>query len=134
MLPLPVLNRPRSTSLRRYAGLLACAFLLAGDVGCTLFRNAGTGTRMDTPRDQPVSKNGGKKRDMLVEITTDPSGAVVSIVFKRSSGSDIVDARVADTIHAGFPRVPSTVTLEELTFSIQDGFSQPRTISTHPAP
>ncbi len=81
----------------------------------------------------PTSKD-IKKREMLVEVTTDANGEVINVQFKRSSGSDVVDAHVADTIHNSWPRVPSTVTEAALTFSVADGFSQPRTISSHPAP
>ena len=111
---------------------MACAWTFAS--GCTLFRNAGTGEHLDTPRDAPPATKDVKKRDMIVEVTTDASGAVTNVAFKKSSGSDVVDAHVADTIHNDWPRVPSKVTVAELTFSVADGFSQPRTISSHPAP
>ncbi len=120
--------------LRRFTSLTACGLVLAGGVGCTFFRNAGTGEHLDAPRERLSSEKNVKKRDMLVEVTTDASGEVVNVQFKRSSGSDVVDAHVADTIHSSWPRVPSTVTEAELTFSVADGFSQPRTISSHPAP
>lgn len=99
-----------------------------------MFRNAGTGQHLDAPRDRPAPKAGIKKRDMLVEVTTDASGAVVSVQFKRSSGAETVDAYVANSIRGNWPRVPSTVTLAELTYSMAEGFSQPKMISSHPAP
>ena len=103
-------------------------------MGCTLFRNMGTGEHLAAPREHPTNTKAVRKRDMLIEVTTDASGAVVSVQFKKSSGSDSIDNYVADTIQKTWPQVPSKVTLAELTYSVADGFSKPREISSHPAP
>ena len=113
-----------------------CVLLLAWGAGCSFFRNpsAGSGAHFDAPTDQATPKKGSKVRSMLVEVTTDATGAVVTVQFKRSSGSDVVDAHVADTIRASGPQKPSTITDAEITYTLADGFSQPKLISTRPAP
>ena len=122
-------------SLHGFTRLVACGLVLSGSMGCSLFRGApGTKERMDEPRPQISNEKDQKKRDMLVEVTTDASGDVVNIVFKRSSGADTIDAYVADSIHNKWPKIASTVTLAEVTFTMAGGFSQPRMISSHPAP
>ena len=126
---------PHCSSLQRFTRLVACGFVLSGGVGCSLFHSTpGTKERMDEPRPQLANEKDQKKRDMLVEVTTDANGEVVNIVFKRSSGADTIDSYVADSIHNKWPKIPSTVTLAEVTFSMAGGFSQPRMISSHPAP
>lgn len=119
-----------------WVSVLTGVWLLVCGAGCSLFRNptAGTGSRFDAPRDQSAPKAGVKKRDMLVEVTTDATGAVTTVQFKRSSGADTVDSYVADSIRKNWPPQPSTTTLAELTYSMADGFSQPKMISSHPAP
>ncbi len=122
-------------SLHCFIRLAACGLALSGGAGCSLFHGSpGTKERLDAPRPEISNEKNIKKHDMLVEITTDTSGEVVNIVFKRSSGEDVIDAHVADTIHAGWPKIASTVTLAEVTFSMANGFSQPKVISSHPAP
>lgn len=115
---------------------MAGALLLAGNAGCNLFRspNAGSGTHLDKPQERPQSKNSQNSRVIVVEVTTDATGSVTAVQFKRSSGSDAVDNYVANSIHQNWPRQASMVTVAELTYSIADGFSQPKTISSHPAP
>ena len=119
-----------------WARVPACALLLAWGAGCTLFqsRTAGTGTHYDAPTERPTSPKGSKVRPMLVEVTTDANGAVTTVQFKRSSGSDVVDQHVADTIRASGPQKPSTITDAEITYSLADGFSEPKLLSTRPAP
>ena len=94
----------------------------------------GTGQKLDAPRERHAAKKGVTKRTMVVEVTTDASGAVVSVRFVRSSGTDTVDNFVADSIRNNWPQVPSRITQAELTYTMADGFSQPKMLSSRPAP
>ena len=59
---------------------------------------------------------------MLIEVTTDASGAVATVEFKRSSGSAALDNYVAENIRHNWPAQPSTRSLVELTYSAEKGF------------
>ena len=113
-------------------GLLSCALLLPAGTSCTFFRNYGSGTHMDAPRDHPHDTNPSRELPMIVVVTTDAQGNVANIQFQRSSGKDGVDAYVADTIRQNWPRQPSTRSVASLTYSTEKGFSTPKIISSTP--
>ena len=108
--------------------------LLAGVPGCSFFRGDGTKQRLDEPRDHPHHPTNVKPRTMLIEVTTDAGGAVVGVVFKRSSGSDAVDNYVAENIRHTWPYNPSNRSVVELTYSAEKSFGEPKLISSSPAP
>lgn len=114
--------------------LTVCALVLPGLPGCSFFRGDGTKQRLDAPREVPHHPVNVKPRTMLVQVTTDASGAVATVEFKRSSGSGAVDNYVAEDIRHHWPDNPSTRSLVELTYSADKKFSEPKLISSEPAP
>ena len=125
------MSSSRSVLLSRLAVL---ALVIAGLPGCSFLRGDGTKQRLDEPRDTPHHPTGAKLKPMLVEVTTDASGAVVTVEFKRSSGSSAVDNYVAENIRHNWPSKPSNRSLVELTYTVEKGFSEPRLISSAPVP
>jgi hypothetical protein len=105
-----------------------------GCSGCQLYHNLGTGVRYDPPVDRPVSDKSKRVRDILLEVTTNAAGAVTTVQFKRSSGSPDIDKYVADSARTNWAGGPSTRSVIELTYSGEKGFSDPKLISTSPAP
>lgn len=116
---------------------LSCAlplFLSIGASGCQLYHNLGSGAHYDAPPEHKLTERSTKVLDMIVEVTTDANRNVIAITFKRSSGRESIDEYVAQSIRTSFPGTPSTVSLVELTYSGLNGFSEPKLLSSHPAP
>ncbi len=115
----------------------ALSLLLVGS-GCGgkgLFaRRSDTVARMDEPRPREHKPLDSRRRDMVVEITTDAQGNVVEIHFQRSSGKDSVDAYVAESIRQGWPHQPSTKSVAAISYSVEKGFSEPKVLSNTPVP
>ena len=111
----------------------ALLLLLLAGTGCKNFlATRGTGSHMDAPRareDKPIDT---RRRDMLVEVTTDAQGNVAEVRFQRSSGKESVDAYVAESIRGGWPHQPSTRSVAAVTYSADKGFTQPKIISSSP--
>ena len=125
-------SSPRFCSALR---LLVLTTGIASLAGCGLFRGgSSTQQRLDEPREIPHHPANVKPRTMLIEITTDASGAVATVEFKRSSGSAAVDNFVAENIRHTWPGGPSTRSLVELTYSADKSFSEPKLISATPVP
>lgn len=114
--------------------LTVISLLVASVSGCSFLRGDGTKQRLDPPSEHPHHPVNAKTRTMLIEITTDPEGVVANVEFKRSSGSDAVDNYVAENLRHAAPGKPSTRSLVELTYSASKGFSEPKLISSAPAP
>ncbi len=112
--------------------LSACALLVTAGTGCHYFRDLGTGTHMDAPRDHPHDTNPGRQLLMVVEVTTDAEGNVAKVFFQRSSGKEGIDGYVAESIHENWPHQPSTKSVASLTYSTEKGFSPPKMISSTP--
>ena len=112
---------------------LVCAslVLLAG-TGCKKFATLGSGTHMDAPRDRTTAPVDNRRREMIVEVTTDPEGNVAEIHFQRSSGKESLDAYIAESIRQGWPRQPSMKSVAAITYSVEKGFSEPKVISNTP--
>jgi hypothetical protein len=123
--------RRRSVWLARTSAL---GLLMLGSGGCQLYRNLGSGEHYDAPQPRPVSDKSKRVRDIVVEVTTNADGAVTQVQFKRSSGSQVVDQYVAESARINWAGKPSTVTAIELTYSGEKGFSDPKVLSTSPAP
>ena len=69
-----------------------------------MIRAIGKGQHLDPARPAPhhdVIKGG---KEILVEVTTDATGAVANIRFLKSSGSEAVDDYVSETIRSGLAR------------------------------
>jgi hypothetical protein len=113
---------------------LALALALIGCSGCQLYHDLGTGEHYDAPEERPASDKSKRVRDIVVEVTTDASGAVTLVHFKRSSGSSVVDQYVAESARINWAGKPSTRATIELTYSGEKGFSDPKVLSTTPAP
>lgn len=131
----PVLPpKPRLSRLfRRCARTALLLPLMLGLGGCNFIHNYGSGTHLDTPAEKPAKRrNTAKASTMLIDVTTNAEGQVVSVDFVRSSGSAAVDNFVADSIRHDFPGNPSTRTRVEVNYSPADGFSQPKLISSTP--
>ncbi len=123
----------RKDSWQPWAAALALAFLSCN--GCALYHSLGTGVRYDPPPDREVSEKSKRVRDILIEVTTNASGAVTQVDFKRSSGDPDMDKYIADSVRAEFTAGGvSTRSLVELTYSGEKGFSDPKVLSTKPAP
>ena len=126
------MSSPRSLFLAR---LTLIPLLMAALPGCGLFRGgSGTKQRLDAPRVVPHHPTNVKPRSMLIEVITDASGAVATVTFQRSSGSEAVDNYAADNIRHTWPAVPSTRFVVEETYSADKGFTDPKMISSTPAP
>ena len=96
-----------------------------------MYRAIGKGQHLDPARPAPhhdVIKGG---KEILVEVTTDATGAVAAIRFLKSSGSDAVDGYVSESIRSGWPPVPSARSVARL-HHINGGFSEPEIVSTMP--
>jgi hypothetical protein len=128
------MNEPFRALMRasRSSALLLLASLSAG--GCQLYHNLGSGEHYDAPPEHKLTERSTKVLDMIVEVTTDANRNVIAITFKRSSGRESIDEYVAQSIRTSFPGAPSTVSLVELTYSGLNGFSEPKLLSSHPAP
>ncbi len=100
--------------------------------GCQMYRSIGKGQHMDPARHKPHHDVQRSGKEILVEITTDPAGAVADIRFQKSSGSEAVDNYVAETIRSGWPPNPSTKSLVRLQHTANGGFSQPEIVSSAP--
>jgi hypothetical protein len=124
-------GRPSKTFSLLYAAALGLAAL--SGAGCQLYHNLGTGEHYDAPEDRPASDKAKRVRDIVVEVTTDAAGAVTVVHFKRSSGSPVIDQTIANSLQAQSGK-PSTLTVVELTYSGEKGFSQPKVVRTSPAP
>lgn len=115
-----------------------CALSLAtlASTGCKgMFApRSNTVSRMDDPRPRETKPLDSRRRDMVVEITTDAQGNVAEVRFQRSSGKESVDAYVAQTIRDGWPRQPSTRSVAEISYSVEKGFTQPKILSSSPVP
>ena len=124
---------PRLTFLLRFSVIL---MLVASLTGCSLIRGDGSKQRLDPPPPTPHRPVDSKVKPMTLEVTTDASGAVVTVTIKKGSGSDAIDAYVADSIRGSWPPTPSTRSVVELTYSAtrDKRFSDPKIISTSPAP
>ncbi len=116
------------------ARIIAVGLLAVGGAGCQLYHNLGTGEHYDAPEARPVSDKSKRVRDMVVEVTTNAEDAVTQVQFKRSSGSSVVDQYVAESARVNWAGKPSTVTVIALTYSGEKGFSDPKVLSTSPAP
>ena len=93
---------------------------MAGLPACGLFRGgSGTKQRLDAPHVAPHHPTNVKPRTMVIEVVTDAEGAVASVTFKQSSGSQAVDDYAAVNIRNSWPPTPST---------------DPKMLSTSPAP
>ena len=114
--------------------LFVISVVLTGVSGCSFFRGDGTKQRLDTPREVPHHPVNVKARTMVIQVTTDATGAVVGVEFQRSSGSDAVDNYVAQNIRHTWPSNPSNRSVVELTYSADKSFSEPKLISSSPAP
>ena len=125
------MRSPRLYSVARWSVFTAAIASLAG---CSLIRGDGTRQRLDEPHEVPHHPTNVKPRTMLIEVTTDASGAVATVEFKRSSGSGAVDNFVAENIRHTWPGGPSTRSLVELTYSADKSFSEPKLISATPLP
>ena len=125
------------TDARRKGTAVICAialgFVSLSCGGCALYHSLGTGVRYDPPQEQPAYKS-KQVHDMLIEVTTNASGAVTQVQFKRSSGSPDLDAYVADSIRSDWAGGPSRRSVAELTYSGEKGFSTPKIITTEPVP
>ncbi len=125
----------RSRALARISLSLALPMLLSLCAsGCQLYHNLGTGEHYDAPPEHKLTKRSTQVLDILVEVTTDAKSNVAAISFKRSSGRESIDEYVAQSIRTSFPGTPSTVSLVELTYSGLNGFSDPKLLSSRPAP
>ncbi len=113
--------------------LAACLALAVGSAGCGYFRTIGTGAHMDKSQARPTTTD-NRTRVMVVEVTTDAQGAVANVAFTRSSGKEGIDAYVAETIRQGWPSQPSRRTVAQVTYSQAKGFSEPKVLSSAPAP
>lgn len=120
-------------SFSSFSRLAICALVAVGAPSCSFFRGDGTKQRLDEPRELPHHPVNVRPRTMMIEATTDVTGAVVGIVFKRGSGSDAVDNYVAENLRHAPPGNPSTRSLIELTYSAEKGFSEPKLVSSSPA-
>ena len=109
---------------------------VASLTGCGLFRGTGTKQQLDPPPAPAHRPVDSKEKTIVLEVTTDASGAVVTVTFKKSSGSDAIDAYVADSIRGNFPATPSTRSVVELTYAAgrDKRFSDPKILSSSPAP
>ncbi len=123
-----------SFSLHSLSRLAIYSIIAASLAACSFLRGDGTKQRLDAPQEHPHHPTNVKPRTMLIEVTTDASGAVVDVVFKRSSGSDAVDNYVAENIRHTWPSNPSNRSVVELTYSADKSFSEPKLISSSPAP
>lgn len=125
------MNRP---FLRPTLGVLA--LLLLASAGCKngpLAPRSNTIARMDAPRAKENKPLDPRRRDIVVEVTTDAQGEVVEVHFQRSSGKDSVDAYVAESIRSGWPHQPSTRSVASLSYSAEKGFTEPKILSSSPA-
>ena len=114
MLPFRLASIPR---------LVVFSIVLACLSGCSLLRGDGSKQRLDPPPTPPHRPIDTRVKTMLIEVTTDASGAVVTVEFKRSSGSAALDNYVAENIRHNWPAQASTRSLVELTYSVEKGFS-----------
>ena len=113
---------------------LASVLLLAG-VGCKngpLAPRSNTVSRMDAPREREHKSVDSRRRDMVVDVTTDAQGNVVEIHFERSSGKESIDAYVAESIRSGWPRQPSTRSVASVSYTAEKGFTEPKVLSSTP--
>ncbi len=113
----------------------ALCLLLAG-TGCRspFARRSDTVARMDAPRPPEHKPVDTRRRDIVMEVITDPQGEVAQINVQRSSGKDSVDAYVAQTIRDGWPRQPSTRSKVAISYSADKGFTEPKILSSTPLP
>ena len=114
----------------------ALSLLLLVNTGCKngpLAPRSNTVARMDNPRARESKPLDTRRRDMVVEVTTDAEGNVVEVHFQRSSGKESVDAYVAETIRTGWPRQPSTRSVAAVSYSVEKGFTEPKILSSSPA-
>lgn len=118
---------------RRVLSLLCVLPLLAAGTGCKMLAIRGSGTHMDAPTRESTKPVDTRRRDIVVEVTTDPEGNVATIRIQRSSGKESLDAYVAETIRQSWPRQPSTRSVAEITYSVEKGFGEPKVLSTTPA-
>lgn len=126
-------SRLTSITLRLARLLLLGSLLLTGG-GCSFFHNFGSGTHLDAPPDKPTHPGTAKAATMQIEVTTDAVGQVTTVTFVRGSGSNAVDGFVADSIRHNWPGGPSTRSLVEMRYEPSSGFSQPKLLSSTPAP
>lgn len=124
------MNRP---SLRPTVGALVLLLVSAGCKNGPLAPRSNTVARMDAPRARENKALDTRRREMVVEVTTDAQGDVAQINFQRSSGKESIDAYVADSIRSGWPRQPSTRSVASLSYSVEKGFTEPKILSTSPA-
>ena len=114
---------------------LAVVFIVvAGLPGCSIFHHSSDTERLDPPREIAHRPTDKRPKTMLVGVTTDASGAVTTVEFKRSSGSAAIDNYVAEDIRHNWPGGPSTRSLIELVYTDEKKFSQPKLISSSPVP
>ena len=120
--------RPSSRLL--CAGLLLVACAQFG--GCTFFRNYGSGTHLDSPREKTQKKFTAKAATMQFEVLTDAAGQVVQVQFIRSSGSNAVDNYVANSARENLAGAASTRSVYEINYTPNTGFSNPKLLSSSP--
>ncbi len=115
--------------------ILSAVVFAASLAGCGLFRpGSATKQRLDEPREIPHHPTNVKPRTMVIEVTTDASGAVADINYRQSSGSGAVDNYEAQNIRHTWPSIPSTRTVVQETYSAERGFYDQKVISSSPVP
>ncbi len=112
---------------------LFTSMIFAG-AGCNFIHNYGSGSHLDAPVEKPQKHGTAKASTMQAQVTTDATGRVTTIEFVRSSGSNAVDGYVADSIRQNWPGGPSTRSLVEISYKPGTGFSDPKVLSSTPAP
>jgi hypothetical protein len=112
-------------------GSVLAAMALSGG-GCQVYRQMGTGQRIESTRKHREPSK--RTREIQVEVTTGADAAISDVRFVRSSGLGGVDAYVAESLKSSWQGPPSTKTLMELTYSQARGFSEPKVLSSSPAP
>lgn len=101
--------------------------------GCAFFRNYGSGTHLDAAQEQAPKKHlTAKAASMLIDVTTNAAGQVVTVDFVRSSNSNAVDGFVADSIRREWPGGPSTRSRVQVDYTPSGGFSPPKLVSSAP--
>ncbi len=117
---------------RPVLSLLCALSVLSAGTGCKRLATLGSGTHLDAPREPAARPVDNRKREIIVEVTTDPAGNVATIHFQRSSGKESLDAYVAESIREGWPHQPSTRSVAAITYSVEKGFSEPKVMSSTP--